>query len=54
MQKSMILLRRDSVQELFNEYYYDETFAALQSKYFANITSTSRNTVAAATTVVVK
>ncbi|CDW85841.1 protein kinase domain containing protein [Stylonychia lemnae] len=54
MQKSMILLRRDSVQELFNEYYYDETFAALQSKYFANITSTSRNTAAAATTVVVK
>jgi hypothetical protein len=27
MQKSIILLRRDSVQELFNEYYYDEVVA---------------------------
>jgi hypothetical protein len=28
MQKSIALLRRDSVQELFNEYYYDDVLAA--------------------------
>jgi hypothetical protein len=54
MNKSVSLLRRDSVQELFNEYYYDETFAALQSQYFSNMTNSSRNTAAAATTIVVK
>ena len=26
MQRSLALLRRDSVQDLFREYYYDEAF----------------------------
>jgi len=55
MQKSAVLLRRDSVQDLFQEYYFDETFAAaLQSGYFANASTQSRNTAAASTTIVVK
>jgi hypothetical protein len=54
MQKSLVLLRRDSVQDLFNEYYYDESFAAFSSDYFSNITSSSRNTAAGSTTIVVK
>ena len=53
MQKSTILLRRDSVQELFGEYYYDENYVALSSKHFSNMTTTSRNT-AGATTVAVR
>ena len=51
MAKSIEYLRRDSVQELFNEYYYDESFAALQSNYFSNLSTSSRNTAAAATTI---
>ena len=55
MQKSAVLLRRDSVQELFQEYYFDETFAAaLQAPCFASVSTQSRNSAAAATTVVVK
>ena len=54
MQKSVEFLRRDSVQELFNEYYYDESYAALSSNYFSNLSTSSRNTAAAATTINVK
>ncbi len=31
MKKSIILLRRDSVQELFHDYYYDDNVAAALS-----------------------
>jgi hypothetical protein len=54
MQKSSQLLRRDSVQDLFADYYYDETFSALSSQYFSHMTSSSRNTAGGTTTVAAK
>lgn len=47
MQKSIALLRRDSVQELFGEYYYDEAVAAAllgQPNLFSGAAYSSRNT----------
>jgi hypothetical protein len=43
MQKSLVLLRRDSVQDLFDEYYFDDAVAAGASQYFSNLTNSSRN-----------
>lgn len=50
MQKSISLLRRDSVQELFNEYYFDETVAAAlnsQNNFLSGMAYSSRNTAPA-------
>jgi hypothetical protein len=64
MQKSISLLRRDSVQELFHEYYFDEqvAMAILQSNQYyqgthmqssRNNQGTNHQVTAATTTVIV-
>ncbi len=55
LQKSQNLLRRDSVQDLFNGYYYDESFSVLNNNQISQQwTTNSRNTAAATTTMVVR
>lgn len=45
MIKSNMMLRRDSVQEVFNGYYYDEQYQQVYSKIGSNLSTThSRNT----------
>ena len=44
MKENTLLLRRNSVQNLFNGYYYDNTIAAMAGAKLSHINPESQNT----------